>query len=215
MSEETKLVAKIKKLLALAGNNSSESEAKAALMKAQQLMAESGIEVSIDEDDKIEYSMLVAKTQGNKGFRTSLAVVIARNFRCKPIMQGNLVAFFGHKNDALICKEAFEFAYKTAKANGDKEYARCKNLGIQTKNVFNSYVLGFIRGITKALDAQCTALMIVVPQDVKDEFVTQCRPSDKAYKGGLKNNKHVGMNHEAYTRGETDGRSFYEKKALN
>lgn len=213
MSEQTKLVAKIKKLLALAGNNSSEAEAKAALVKAQELMAEAGIEVSLDENEKIEYGFVVANTPMNKGFRTSLAVIIARNFRCQVIMHGNLVAFFGHKNDTIICKDAFEFAYRTAKANGDKEYGRCQKAGIETKNVFNSYVLGFLHGISVALDAQCKALMIVVPQDVKEQFVEQCNPKGE-YKGGLKNNKHVDFNQEAYTKGQVDGKGFYTKKGI-
>lgn len=213
MSENTKLITKIQKLLALAGNNPNEAEAKSAMLKAQELMAEHGIQVTL-ADEKIEYALLRAVTPMNKGFRTHLAVIIARNFRCQPIMQGNIVAFFGHKDDAVICKDIFEFAYRTAKQNGDKEYGRCQKAGLETKNVFNSYVLGFIHGLQQALDAQCKALMIIVPQDVKDEFQKKCNPAG-AYKGGMKRNNSVGVNFETYSKGKVDGSSFFNKKQLS
>ena len=216
MNDELKLVGKIKKLLALAGNNPNQEEAKSALLKAQQLMADNNLEVSIDAEDKIAYGMEIAVTKMNKAFRLTLAVVIANNFRCKSIIlgdrDGSPIAFFGHENDAKICKEAFEFAYKTAKKNGDAEYKRRKDAGKETRNVFNSYVTGFIDGIRSSLDAQCVALMVIVPPDVKSEFQTRYNP--RIHKGGMVNNKEVGMDFDAFLKGVATGKEMFTKKSI-
>ena len=44
------IISKIEKLLALAGNNPSEAEAQAALLKAQQLMAEHNLDMAQFEE---------------------------------------------------------------------------------------------------------------------------------------------------------------------
>ena len=217
MSEESRLVGKIKKLLALAGNNSNQEEAKQALLKAQQLMAENNIDVSFDNtDEPVAYSMELAVTKMNKAFRLSLAGIIASNFRCRAFILGNKentpIGFFGHEQDAKICKEAFEFAYNTAKRNGDLEYKRCKNAGLETRNVFNSYVTGYIQGIQMALAAQCTALMVIVPKDVITEADNRFhgKPSNRS----MVNNKSVGLNFEAVQKGIKDGKENFTKRAI-
>lgn len=209
---DEKIVNRIKKLLALSDNNSNPEEAKSALLKAQELMAKYGIEITNDED-KPEYDQKCATTPKDKGFKAPLAVIIGENFRCKPIMVGKIVYFIGHKDDVKICIDAFNFAYKVAKKNGDKEYKRCKTEGLETKNVFNSYVMGFLKGLKEALDAQCQALMIIVPEDVNEEF-TRRFPATKNYKGGIKNNKATGFNSDSYVKGHKDGKNFGTKKQV-
>lgn len=38
------------------------------------------------------------------------------------------------------------------------------------QRVYNSFVIGYMVGLREALDKQCTALMIVVPEDVKEAY---------------------------------------------
>lgn len=216
-NEDNKLVGKIKKLLALAGNNPNQEEAKSAMLKAQQLMAENNIEVSIDEADKIEYGMEIAKTKMNKAFRFGLAGIIATNFRCRAIIlrssTDSPIGFFGHKADTAICKEVFEFAYNAAKRNGDAEYGRYKREGLETKNVFNSYVAGFIKGLGQALAAQSTSLMVIVPQDVKEEFHRQFQ-NTTTHKGDMRMSESVGVNIGAFSKGVSDGREILKKRSI-
>jgi hypothetical protein len=210
------IVKKIQKLLALAdtARNNSEEEAKSALLKAQELMAQYGVEVSLLDgpDEKISYSLEECVHKGNKGFRCQLSMIIARNFRCKAILLNNSqVAFFGWAQDAKVAKSAFEYAYAVAKKLGDKQVAIARKHNEETKNVFNSYVAGFLSGLRSKLDAQCTALVLVVSEDVKTEFNKKF-PSLKSHKGGLTANQP--FQRDVYERGVTDGRTCLDKRSL-
>lgn len=218
MSEmNSSIVKKIQKLLALADSkrNDSESEAQAALLKAQELMAQYGVQMSdvdVDANDPVSYSLETCEHKGNKGFRCQLSVIIARNFRCKTILMGNKqVAFFGHSDDAKVAKSAFEYAYHFAKKNGDKCVGEARRNCKETKNVFNSYVQGFLSGLRQKLDTQCQALVLVVPEDVKNEFNTKF-PSLKMHHGGLTAKGSMDIN--AYNQGITDGRACMDSRAL-
>ena len=211
------IVKKIQKLLALADSkrNDSESEAQAALLKAQELMAQYGVQMSdvdVDANDPVSYSLETCEHKGNKGFRCQLSVIIARNFRCKTIRMGNKqVAFFGHSDDAKVAKSAFEYAYHFAKKNGDKYVGEARRNCEETKNVFNSYVRGFLNGLCQKLDTQCQALVLVVPEDVKTEFNNQF-PNLGVHHGGLTAKGSMDIN--AHNQGITDGRACMDSRAL-
>lgn len=208
-----KIVEKIKKLLALAdkAQNTNEHEAQAALLKAQKLMAEYGVSVEGDTEEAHTYKLVICNTPGDKGFRTHLACAIGENFRCKPIMHGNQVAFLGRSEDVDICASAFEFAYKFAKRNGDREVRQARKDGRDPKNVFNSYAMGFLVGLKQKLAEQSKALMIVVPQDVKDEFSNRF-PSVKQYAGGMRNDRERAYDYHAYFAGVSDGKSVLDER---
>ena len=214
MNENTdKIVEKIKKLLALAdkAQNTNENEAQAALLKAQKLMAEYGVSVEGNTEEAHTYKFVVCNTPKNKGFRTHLACIIGDNFRCKPIMHGNQVAFLGRSEDVDICVSAFEFAYAFARRNGDREFRRAHREGRDPRNVFNSYAMGFLSGLRHKLAEQSKALMIVVPQDVKDEFDNRY-PNVKTYAGGMRNNRDRGYDSQAYFTGVTDGKNVLNER---
>lgn len=208
-----KIVEKIKKLLALAdkAQNTNEHEAQAALLKAQKLMAEYGVSVEGNTEEAHTYKFVVCNTPGDKGFRSHLAVTIGDNFRCKPIMHGNQVAFLGRSEDVDICASAFEFAYKFAKRNGDREVRQARKDGRDPKNVFNSYAMGFLVGLRQKLAEQSKALMIVVPQDVKDEFSNRFT-NTKRYAGGMRNDRERAYDHQAYFAGVTDGKNVLNER---
>ena len=81
------IVKKIQKLLALAdkARNNSEEEAQAALLKAQELMAQYGVETSMVDgvQDKVSYGLETCVHKGDKGFRCQLAISVARQFFLK------------------------------------------------------------------------------------------------------------------------------------
>lgn len=208
-----KIVEKIKKLLALAdkAQNTNEHEAQAALLKAQKLMAEYGVSVEGNTEEAHTYKLVICNTPGDKGFRTHLACAIGENFRCKPIMHGNQVAFLGRSEDVDVCASAFEFAYKFAKRNGDREVRNARKDGRDPKNVFNSYAMGFLVGLKQKLAEQSKALMIVVPQDVKDEFSNRF-PSVKQYAGGMRKGQDRGYDYHAYFAGVSDGKSVLDER---
>lgn len=203
-----KLMEKVKKLLALAGNNPSQDEANAAYLKAQKLIAEYNLNMSECGEEKEEIITMLATHPNNNGYRTKLAVILARNFRCEVMMHSGVVMFVGYKADVEVCTEVFNHAYKVSRREGQRMERLAKKNGESIHGVFNSYVLGFCDGIKYALDKQCTALMIVVPTEVHDEV--QRRSSGK-FKGGM---KMKGYNNSAYTSGLVDGREHMGRKHI-
>lgn len=207
MANTDKIVDKIRKLLALAEDGANTAEGEAAMLKAQKMMAEYGVSVEGGNTPEAHtYKIVRCETPGDKGFRISLCAIIANNFRCRALIQNKVICFLGHSEDADICKAVFEFAYKFAKKNGDREVARARKEHRNTKCVFNSYATGFLAGLKQKLGEQSTALMIVVPQDVKDEFDRQF-PSAKTYKGGMQRQH---FDYDSYAAGFIDG-----KRVLN
>ena len=122
--ENEKILAKIKKLFELSGNNPSEEEAKSAALKAQQLMVEYGIEyaeVQATDVSKTEPIGTVECEVPAKKWKYELARLVANNFRCKHFLRGkDVIVFFGHKTDALIAAETFDYLFERVKSFNSK-----------------------------------------------------------------------------------------------
>lgn len=178
MAEIEHIIEKITKLLALSNRNPSENEAAAALLQAQKLMAKHDIsvmDVEALQDMKSKQPIIeaAAEHKWDAAFRKPLAAVIAKNFRTKAWLRGGNVMFYGHETDVVIAKEAFEFAYKFIQRNANKAYEEARAQGRPTHGIANTYALGFISGIEDALSEQCRALMLVIPTDVEEEYVSR------------------------------------------
>jgi len=208
--EDNRMMDKIRKLLKLSENNENESEASSALLKAQKLMSENNISMDMSNPEKIEYASLVCEHKWDMGFRKPLGTVIARNFRCKMYLQSNSVVFMGHAFDAQVAKEAFEYAYEFALKEGNKHYNKAYSMGIETRGVFNSYVLGFIKGIDHKFSEQSVALMIIIPPDVESTFTTMTEKW-KTSKGGMRQGN---FNINAYTEGMQDGKTIMNGRRI-
>ena len=215
MQTKEKMLEKIRELLNL-GNvsrNNSEEEAKAAMLKAQELMAKYDISVEeVQEEEEEVYSHEECEHKWDYAYRIPLANVLGKNFRCMVYCRGKKVVFMGHSSDAKICKATFEFAYQFIQRQGNAIYNKTYSWGRPTKGVFNSYAHGFITGLQEAFDAQCRALAIVTPQDVVDEF-TEITKDWKT-----KRTKNIGndvTNQEVWSEGRRDGKEFLNKKQLH
>lgn len=210
-----KIIEKIKGLLALGdkSRNCEETEAEAALLKAHELMAKYNVTVEITEEEKISYVHEVCESKWNMGFRKPLARIIANNFRCEYYLRGSggSIVFFGHSTDARIAREAFEFAYSFAMKEGNRCYNKNYQMGRPTQGVFNSYVRGFLKGLEQKLGEQSTALMVVTPPDVKDEF----KDLSKGWKSSAGGMRNTGFDREAYSQGVTDGRTVLNGRRLD
>jgi len=209
---DSKIIDKIQKLLALGANNPSENEAQAAILKAHELMAEYGIDSVIIGEQDISYSTESCEHKGNRKFRRNLANIIATNFRCHNYTSNGNVTLFGRTDDVKIAKEVFEYAYAFAYKESSRLYAEYRKSGKDARGIVNSYALGFIRGLKEKLDAQSTALMIITPPDVDDEY-------DKVKKElGLRTTSFTlstsRANGAVYNRGLADGRSVMNGRRL-
>ena len=199
------VIEKIKKALALSQNNPNEHEAKAALLHAQKLMAKYNVSVEMTEgEESIAYAQEKCVHRYDAAYRKPLAQVIADNFRCKFFYQGGKVVFFGRAVDARIAKEAFEYAYEFAMREGNKLENKAYAEYGTARGVHSSYTAGFIVGLKEALEAQCRALIIVTPQDVKDEFKNMSKNWGTA-RGGFRLNG--SFDRDAYQQGHHDGKT--------
>jgi len=172
-----KILDKVRKALALAGNNPSEEEAKAAALKAQELLAKYNLTMKdLGEDTEEEKLIFKHYTTGvDKAWKYDLSSVIARNFRCRVTWFGKReLAFYGFETDANIACEVFEFLFRTcekrSRFTADKAY---RETGC-SKGVYYSFSKGFISGVASELDKQCTALMIVESPKVKEGYSDWC-----------------------------------------
>lgn len=225
MSEmNEKIIEKIKKCLELANNNPSEEEAKSAALMAQKLLAKYNISMSDIEDvaqEQIEESPVWFKdlvTWGAaRGWKYELAEIVASNFRCKHFFYGKQAAvFYGHKTDVQVAKEIYTFLFK----NGDKlanrlahkanRETRKNGYGTNTVGVYNSFVKGYMAGLREALDKQCTALMVVVPEDVKDAYAERAK-GFKSMNAGMKNTRY---NSDAYNEGRRAGKDAMASREI-
>lgn len=197
---ENKIYEKIEKLLALS-SSPNEHEAQAALLKAQELMAKYNI--TIQKSCEIEYA-----TEGIELIDTGIATIaliniIAKNFKCKPYLAGKIINFYGHCEDVPICVKAFEYAYKTLNKLSSKRYNEFRKWGYSTKGFFQNYKLAFINELKQKFEKQCTALMIVVPPDVEQNF-DEFTNGYSTKKRSVSNNR----NDAAVRYGINDGRRF-------
>lgn len=212
MKAKEDIVEKIKRLLALGNEkrNDADAEAKAAMLKAQELMAKYDVSIEeCEERNEPEYAHEMCKHKWDYAYRIPLAHVLAKNFRCMVYSRGKTVVFMGHPSDAKICKATFEYAYNFIQKRGNQIYNKRYTMGYPTEGVFNSYANGFITGLKEAFDVQCTALAIVTPPDV----VTHFEEISKDWRH--KKSKSVDVNdYEVYREGQRDGKSFMDKKQL-
>ena len=189
---------KIKKLLALAESNN-EHEARAALLKAKELMAEYKIEeIDLADAKNRKVKRVYTEhywTKRGEFWIGSLASVIAENYCCKSASvipykgaQKREIFFVGLEDDVDLCAKIFDYAVESARKFG-KLYLldNYKNYDLtsQEKNrVKNSYAIGFSKGVKEAFEVQKEeqmqkeenghsetgwGLVMAVPQEVIDE----------------------------------------------
>lgn len=215
---ENKIIDKIERLLALAGSDN-ENEAKAAMMKARELMAKYEIRREQLREGKEEERPVVHYT--SPPFRDDwcqmIASVIADNFRCRAIVASPYrssgiyrVQFFGYDEDAEICINIFNYAVKVVRkrfatlraiyADAGREFARNEKM---------NYVEGFCYGLEKNFEDQKAqsesfALALVTPPAVV-EYVDNI--PGMTYSEGRKyetNKEHALLRQTGYV----DGKAF-------
>lgn len=212
MTDMNNMLEKVQKLLALAGNNPSEEEAKAAAMKAQELIAQYNLDLSaLSAEEKIQCKLLPAEHPNNNGYRGTLAAILAPNFRCKSVYIGTQIHFFGREGDVDTCVSVFNYLYKTMRTNGCRQERIARKEGRSAHGVANCYWTGFMTGLKDELGSQSKALAIIVPEDVKDNF-TKKFPNLRI--DSRKGVRHTGYDKTAYDRGYVDGRSSMKRREL-
>ena len=207
-----KIADKIQKLLSLAGNNPSAEEAKAALLKAQQLMAEYNMtESDLGNGEHIKYSLEVCKCRVNPRSK-QISMIIANAFAVKAIITGNRLCFFGREDNAIAAKSAMDYTHRVLERGMNEEV---RKHGFKSTSeagssmVYNAYAHGFIVGLKEELDAQTVALAVVVPEDVKTKF-NERFPNLRTTSCRMRSGHYV----DAYQNGHTAGHSAMAKRSI-
>lgn len=211
-----KVIDRIKKLLALSGNNTSASEAESAALMAQKLMAQ--YDISISQVDDIVVNEEIDTTEfhvgAGKKWKLNLASVVARNFKCKVFKVGNeSIVFYGFKTDTIIAKEVYEFLFKTGNRLATQAAAEYREKWGTAKGIYNSFVMGFLAGVKSKLDEQCLALMIVTPKEVEDKYKKFTKEN------GMRDSRarlsSSNFNQRTYDNGYREGQNASGRKYLN
>lgn len=216
---------KIKKLLALA-ESPNEHEAKAALLKAKELMAEHKLsELDVEDVGKKEVREVVledmqASTRHNP-WLVPLSAVIGENYCCKSFhnkykgKQLRTIGFVGLEEDVKICEQVFRYAVNCVESmvKQIKKENSCYSAQYR-KRLCDGYGYGFAYGAKDAFDKQQEdnkekgwGLVMVMPQEVENHV--------KNF-GKEKFNEHAGskIDANAFGTGYSDGKKFDPTKQL-
>ena len=211
---------KIRKLLALS-ESPNVHEAKSALLKARQLMAEHGTGTSQEEGQRvIHVESGITYSQTRDPWAAHLAGIIGEAYRCMGYTvkgRGKIrkADFIGMSDDVLVCNEIFKYAVACIRS-GNKAIRR-SHMHLDPEEVrrrCDSYGYGFTYGIKAAFEQQeeseavewrlALAMPVQVRQvinslDFKEDFVS-----------GAEEN----LSKEAFADGMGDGKRFIPEKQI-
>lgn len=209
---------KIKKLLALAGSNN-EHEARAAILKAREIMGRYKLtEADLEEKKNQKIKTLntgIVYTSKTGLWVSHLQKVVAENYCCTTSVgcitkQKMEVYFTGFEDDLEICNEVFQYAVDTV-LHSIKQIKKKKHLSaMKIRSECLSYGIGFAEGCKEAFADQGEenwGLVMVVPQEVKDA-------TDRNSLGNRKMSVSCGKNQEQYSKGFEDGKNFKPSRSI-
>lgn len=214
---------KIRKLLALA-ESPNEHEARSALLKARQLMAEH----KLTERDCKDFSKQEVKdirtditcSKRRNPWIVHLSAVIGENYCCKGYRnrrygeQTNYIGFIGLEDDVEVCVSIFKYAVDCVLS----EIKRIKKenscyYSSYVKKICDSYGYGFVSGVSEAFrkqqeeNEQGWGLVLVMPQEVIE---ASRHLGHKEFKSRAEED----ISESAYAKGFYDGEEFDPTKRL-
>lgn len=206
--DTSKIVGKIKKLLALATSNV-EAESMAAMMKAQELMGQYGISSSDVEDlgddsPKNQEGVVESKVERAR-FRwwmKGLASLVAENTACFLYMsegrdKSHLI-FLGRESNTILAREIYTYAYKVMKYGMS---SRGYDKAVQK----NEYANGFLVALRQKFkeNVETKALAIIPDAGVEEAKNALQLITKKASGATVKTG-----DHGAFVNGMSDGKNF-------
>lgn len=211
---DTKIVKKIKKLLALS-ESSNEHEAELSMLKAQELLAKH--KLSLKEVNQLEINSNIIKENITKisftkaKWKASLASVIAENFSCYlyyKTRRTHTITFFGREEDVLVCGIVLEYAIDCICSVVKRLRYQYKKDGYSTRGLENDYALGFVGGLSKKFEEQKKVNQEWGLILVKDKEVTDLYKKIKFRKRKVNTSTQFNGYTDAYKQGFVDGKKF-------
>ena len=215
ISEEKReqMIKKVKKMLALAENNPSMEEGLSAALQAHKLMAK----YNIHEDDvtleevKDEILSIFSQQPHNShlmGWRKQLGLTVATSFRCKCYLRGKDIVFRGYKADAQLALDVYLMLYNVGHKVAKKTESQERHKTGSAKGIYTSVATGFVKGVNDALSKQCTALLVITPKEVEEEWAE--------FSSNMKKSRSTltVSNAKAYETGYNEGKQAVKSRAL-
>lgn len=170
--EANSVVETIKKLLDMSQSQVNIHEAQVAAMKAQRLIAKYDIKITdLQDPTEQDFDYVKSRDLPGKNWKYNLAHIIAPNFRCKHFWYGkSKCCFYGFPRDAEAALMVYEFIFIMANKAANNEVYRIKKLGYTTKDIYKSFITGFLCGLKDNLNAQSKELMIIIPETLEDSY---------------------------------------------
>lgn len=215
---------KIRKLLALAESDN-ENEARSALLKAKQLMAEHKItELDVKDIERQEVKRIqtgITCSKRRSPWMVNLSAVVGENYCCQAYRkhgwgeQTQHIGFVGLEEDIEICIAIFKYAVDSILA-GEKKLKKELNRGGYSesyiKRMRDSYGFGFVGGIEEAFrkqkeENQEWALVMVMPKEVREATAKFANHSFRPKAA-------ESISGSAYGLGRIDGENFRPERRL-
>lgn len=187
----TNIKDKIAKLLALA-DSPEEGEAKAALLKARELMAKHKLRP--EECQKAENAKVIRQEVGvtctamTNPWAAALSGVVAGHYCCRAYRtrnaggRKNSIGIVGLEEDFEICKRVFLYAYECVISVCNRIRPQPGDESGACREKRNAYGWGFVKGLDRAYKEQDAehqewGLVLVVPKAVTDSMSDMGKPS--------------------------------------
>jgi hypothetical protein len=216
------LISKLKKLLALAGNNPSQQEAEAALSKAQALAIENGIDLALIGSNEDEEAIVRENMEFGQRLPTVnvyVTNVLNKFFNVRIITSGGRyggrkLIFIGKQSDINTAKYVYTWLSETMVRCWHNYYkANSYTVNIKHKQ---SYLFGFYNGLISKLESNKKSVESdkLKTEEQKNKYSVAVVNLEKKIQTFIDNEftnlrsgvtKRISMNKDSYSRGLTDG----------
>lgn len=218
-----KLIERLKKLMALAGNNPSQAEAEAAMAKAQAVAIEHGIDLAMIGESQSENETEIIRDEMAFGQRlptvnTYVCNILVQFFNVRLITSGGRnsgrkLIFIGKREDTQTAKYIYTWLAETMVRCWHRYYDTTPGVALSHKQ---SYLNGFYHGLTSKLEANKRSVEAdKLPNEAdKSKYALAVVNLQKKIKDFIDNEfdnlrkaptKKIEMNANSYSRGMVDG----------
>lgn len=228
MNNRENIIKAIENLLAKANDKgATEAEAMQASKAAQRLMAKYHIE-------SLDLGKVKDNITGNytpireRHWMYMLATIVAHNFCCECFTTDEydkeqnkfvkVATFYGREIDTVIAQKVFKSLVQTAQTGIRKHSQKYYRLYGTRKGVEKAYTQGFNKAVRQALEENCRALVLVIPQEVKDKYKRKYGSKLKTIKHNARISISTGTEQtirDIYRQGMIDGRNAAQRRKLH
>jgi len=177
--QQETILTKVKKLLALAENNTSADESQNSFLKAQMLLLKHGLTMNdVAESDntntKNVLNTSIDESSRMAWWKKSLANIISNNFRCKSFTSfrtaNTRICIIGLEEDVNIATEIYNCAVRTIE-HQSKMYVKLNKKNGKSAGLKNDFIIGWLKGLEDKFRVQVESVKEYGLILVKDALV--------------------------------------------